>query len=81
MMSRLELEGMLNRLKMQRFELKTKAAVKINAIKNILVLSSIRQIDEIDIEGVHALAVELLGLKRETEKNLEDKKKIEKELE
>lgn len=79
-MSRLELEGMLNRLKMARLELATKADVKINAIKQILSLSAIKQIDEIDIEGVHTLAEELLSIKRDRIKNLADAAKIEKEL-
>lgn len=79
-MSRLELEGMLNRLKMQRLELATKADVKIRAIKQTLNMSAITPINDIDIEGVHALADELLDIKKTMEKNLADAKKIEREL-
>ena len=80
-MSRLELEGMIQRLRMRRLELAINAAAKINAIKQLLTLSSIMPINEIDIEGVHSLAVDLLAIKKEMVQNLEDKKKIEKELE
>ena len=79
-MSRLELEGMLNRLKMKRMELATKADVKIRAIKQILNMSAITPINEIDIEGVHTLADELYNLKIEMIKNLADAGKLEKEL-
>lgn len=80
-MSRLELEGMIQRLRMRRLELAINAAAKINAIKHLLTLSSITPINEIDIEGVHSLADDLLAIKKEMVQNLEDKKKIAKELE
>lgn len=80
-MSRLELEGALQRLKMKRLELATKADAKIKAIKHLLAISAITPIDEIDIEGVHALAEDLLSIKVEMLENLQKTKKIEKELE
>lgn len=80
-MSRLELEGMLQRLRMQRLELTTKAGAKISAIKHLLSMSAITPINEIDIEGVHMLAQELLEIKKDMQKNLEDSAKITKELE
>lgn len=79
-MSRLELEGMLQRLKMQRMDLATKADVKIRAIKQALSMSAITPIIEIDIEGVHALAGELLEIKHLMEQNISDARKIEREL-
>lgn len=79
-MSRLELEGMLQRLRMRRLELATNADAKIKGIKHLLILSAITPINEIDIEGTHSLSVDLLAIKKEMIQNLEDKKKIEKEL-
>lgn len=79
-MSRLELEGMIGRLRRERLELATKAGAKITAIKHLLSLSSITPIDEIDIEGVHALSAELLEIKQQMTENLEKAKKIEREL-
>lgn len=79
-MSRLELEGMMGRLRRERLELATKAGAKITAIKHLLSLSSIMPIDEINIEGVHALAEELLDIKNQMTENLDKTKKIEKDL-
>ncbi|MDA8082296.1 MAG: hypothetical protein M0024_01395 [Nitrospiraceae bacterium] len=79
-MSRLELEGMLHRLRAERFELTTRADAKIKGIKALLNMSAITPVDEIDIEGVHALAAELLAVKQQMLENLGKAKKIEKEI-
>lgn len=80
-MSRLELEGMLQRLRMRRKELQTSADAKIKGIKHLLTMAAITSIEEIDIEGVAFLSVEIQGIKQEMLKNLSDEKKLMKELE
>lgn len=79
-MSRLELEGMIQRLRMERFNLATSADVKMRAIKQLLSMSMVTPIEETDIEGVHAMADELLEIKRQMVENLDKAKKIEREL-
>lgn len=79
-MSRLELEGMLQRLRMERVELMTKAEIKIRAIKHALSMATITPLDEIDVEGVHALSCELLAIKKGMIDSMEKTKKIEREL-
>jgi hypothetical protein len=80
-MSNLELKGALQDRKQKKMELAINADSKMKAIKHLLATSSIRQISEIDIEGVASIANELLRLKWEYLTLLDDIRKIERELE
>lgn len=79
-MSRIELEGMQGRLRRERLDLATRAGAKITAIKHLLSLASITPVEEIDLEGVHALAGELCEIKAQLTANTEKTKKVEREL-
>lgn len=79
-MSRLELEGELQRLRTERFRLAAKVPTKAKALKDIIDKVTFRQVQEVDFEGAAALAEELKELKWQIVAILAAEKRIEREL-
>ena len=79
-MSRLEMEGALQELKLRKMNLAISANSRIKAIKNSLALASVTPLHEIDIDEVALLATELKDLKDEYLDVLEKIKRLEREL-
>lgn len=76
----LELEGMIQRLKMRRMEIQASAGAKLKALRSILATSAITPLGEIDIEGAYELIRELKDMKAECLEITEKIKTAEKEL-
>ncbi len=72
-MSRLEMKGALSELKLKKMNLIISADSKIKAIKDVLALSAVTPLDEINIDAVALLSEELKALKEEY---LDTQKKI-----
>lgn len=64
-MSRLEMKGALQELKLKKMNLIISADSKIKAIKDELALSAVTPLDEINIDAVALLSEELKALKEE----------------
>lgn len=64
-MSRLEMKGALQELKLRKMNLIISADSKIKAIKDALALSAVTPLDEINIDAVALLSEELKALKEE----------------
>ncbi len=64
-MSRLEMKGALQELKLRKMNLIISADSKIKAIKDELALSAVTPLDEINIDAVALLSEELKALKEE----------------
>ena len=64
-MSRLEMKGALQELKLKKMNLIISADSKIKAIKDALALSAVTPLDEINIDAVALLSEELKALKEE----------------
>ena len=79
-MSRLEMKGALQELKLRKMNLIISANTKIKAIKDALALSSVTPLSEIDIDSVALISQELRDVKDEYLDTLEKIKSLEKEL-
>lgn len=76
----LQLKGKLHELKLKRMELATGAGAHMEAIKDLLALSSTKPLHEIDAEKVFYHAKELKRLRGEYRDVSEEIGKIKKEL-
>lgn len=73
-MSRLEMEGMIQRLRKENIDLATQANMSIRAIKDALALSAVTPIDQIDADTIDAAAAQLSVIRDEY---IANRKKIE----